>query len=72
MIRTTLVFALALAALLTSSFSLKAQEGPNSAEASRVRESITVLNEVMTTSDTAIPSFNRRARLRASRSSPAL
>ncbi len=56
MIRTTLVFALALAALLTSSFSLKAQEGPNSAEASRVRESITVLNEVMTTSDTAIPS----------------
>jgi lipid-binding SYLF domain-containing protein len=32
-----------------------AQEGPTSEEARRIRESITVLNEVMTTSDTAIP-----------------
>ena len=32
-----------------------AQEGPTSEEARRIRESITVLNEVMTTADTAIP-----------------
>jgi lipid-binding SYLF domain-containing protein len=41
--------------VLTLSFSAAAQEGPNSEESSRIRESITVLNEVMMTSDTAIP-----------------
>ena len=41
--------------VLALSFSARAQEGPTSEEASRIRESITVLNEVMTTSDTAIP-----------------
>jgi len=45
-----------LAALITLSFSVRAQEGPNSEEASRIRESITVLNEVMATSDASIPS----------------
>ena len=47
---------LTLAALLTLSVSVRAQEGPNTEEASRIRESITILNEVMTTSDTSIPS----------------
>jgi lipid-binding SYLF domain-containing protein len=47
--------ALTLAACLALTFSTPAQEGPNSEEASRIRESITVLNEVMATSDTAIP-----------------
>lgn len=43
------------AALLTLAAPMGAQEGPNSEEASRIRESITVLNEVMSTSDTSIP-----------------
>ena len=47
--------ALALAAVLTLSFPTRAQEGPNSEESSRIRESIAVLNEVMATSDTSIP-----------------
>ncbi len=47
--------ALTLASLLTFTFSIRAQEGPNSEEASRIRESITVLNEIMSTSDTSIP-----------------
>src|SRR5262245_50519185 len=51
----TLSIALTLTAALAFSFSVRAQEGPNSEEASRIRESITVLNEVMTTSDTSIP-----------------
>ena len=45
-----------IAALVSFSLATKAQEGPNTEESSRVRESIAVLNEVMTTSDTAIPS----------------
>jgi lipid-binding SYLF domain-containing protein len=53
MSKTIPVLALTLSALL--SFSTEAQEGPNSDESSRIRESITVLNEVMTTSDTSIP-----------------
>ena len=44
-----------LIAVLALSLSTPAQEGPTSAEASRIRESITVLNEVMATSDTSIP-----------------
>jgi lipid-binding SYLF domain-containing protein len=43
-------------ALLAFSFSTTAQEPPDSEEARRLRESITVLNEVMATSDTSIPS----------------
>ena len=49
-------FVLTLAALLAFSFSTNAQAPPDSEEASRLRESITVLNEVMATSDTSIPS----------------
>lgn len=55
MTRTFPRLALTLAACLALTFSTRAQEGPNSEEASRIRESITVLNEVMATSDTAIP-----------------
>jgi len=55
MIRTFPPLALTLAACLALTFSTRAQEGPHSEEASRIRESITVLNEVMATSDTAIP-----------------
>ena len=55
MIKTRLACVLTLAALLSFSLSPRAQEGPNSEDASRIRESITVLNEVMSTSDTAIP-----------------
>ena len=47
--------ALSLAVLLTITLTTHAQEGPTSNEASRIRESITVLNEVMSTSDTSIP-----------------
>ena len=47
--------ALSLAVLLTITLTTRAQEGPTSNEASRIRESITVLNEVMSTSDTSIP-----------------
>jgi lipid-binding SYLF domain-containing protein len=54
MSKTLSVLAFALAALLTLSLSTEAQEGPNSDESSRIRESTTVLNEIMTT-DTAIP-----------------
>jgi lipid-binding SYLF domain-containing protein len=49
----SLVFTVA--ALVSFSLATKAQEGPNTEESSRIRESIAVLNEVMTTSDTAIP-----------------
>ena len=52
---TRLWLPLILVPVLSLSFSARAQEGPTSEEASRIRESITVLNEVMTTSDTAIP-----------------
>jgi lipid-binding SYLF domain-containing protein len=55
MTRTFPSLALTLAACLALTFSTRAQEGPHSEEASRIRESITVLNEVMATSDTAIP-----------------
>jgi len=55
MTRTFPQVALTLAACLALAFSTQAQEGPNSEEAGRIRESITVLNEVMATSDTAIP-----------------
>jgi lipid-binding SYLF domain-containing protein len=56
MIRTFPTLALALAAVLTLTFSTRGQEdGPTSEEARRVRESIAVLNEVMSTSDTSIP-----------------
>jgi len=55
MTRTLHLLALTLAACLALTFSTRAQEGPHSEEASRIRESITVLNEVMATSDTAIP-----------------
>jgi lipid-binding SYLF domain-containing protein len=41
--------------VLTLSLSTPAQEGPNSEEAIRIRESVAVLNDVMATSDTAIP-----------------
>ena len=47
--------ALTLAALCAFALTTRAQEGPTSNEASRIRESITVLNEVMSTSDTSIP-----------------
>ena len=47
--------ALTLAALFAFALTTRAQEGPTSNEASRIRESITVLNEVMSTSDTSIP-----------------
>jgi SH3 domain-containing YSC84-like protein 1 len=48
--------ALTLAAALAFSFPTQAaQEGPNSEESSRIRESMAVLNEVMATSDTSIP-----------------
>jgi lipid-binding SYLF domain-containing protein len=47
--------ALTLAALVALALTARAQEGPTSNEASRIRESITVLNEVMSTSDTSIP-----------------
>ena len=56
MSKTFSAFVLTLAALLAFSFSTNAQAPPDSAEASRLRESITVLNEVMATSDTSIPS----------------
>jgi lipid-binding SYLF domain-containing protein len=46
---------LTLAAVLTLSFSIAAQEGPNSEASNRIRESIAILNEVMTSSDTSIP-----------------
>jgi lipid-binding SYLF domain-containing protein len=49
------VITLTLPALLTLSLSTHAQEGPNSDESHRIRESIAVLTEVMTTSDTSIP-----------------
>jgi lipid-binding SYLF domain-containing protein len=49
------LLALTLAALLTLTFTIRAQGPPASNEASRIRESITVLNEVMSTSDTSIP-----------------
>jgi len=54
---TTTRFSLAavLAAFLTLSPAPRAQEAPTSEEASRIRESIAVLDEVMSTSDTAIP-----------------
>ena len=55
MTRTFSPLALTLAACLALTFSTRAQEGPHSEEASRIRESITVLNEVMATSDTVIP-----------------
>jgi lipid-binding SYLF domain-containing protein len=55
MFKTLSVLAFALAAALILSLSTEAQEGPNSDESSRIRESTTVLNEVMTTADTAIP-----------------
>jgi len=41
--------------VVTLAFPTQAQEGPNSEESSRIRESITVLNEIMATSDTSIP-----------------
>jgi lipid-binding SYLF domain-containing protein len=47
--------ALSLVVLLTMTLTTRAQEGPTSNEASRIRESIAVLNEVMSTSDTSIP-----------------
>jgi lipid-binding SYLF domain-containing protein len=47
--------ALTLAALVALALTTRAQEGPTSNEAGRIRESITVLNEVMSTSDTSIP-----------------
>jgi lipid-binding SYLF domain-containing protein len=56
MTRTRYVLAAMLAALVAVSPAPRAQEAPNSEEASRIRESITVLNEVMSTSDTSIPS----------------
>jgi lipid-binding SYLF domain-containing protein len=56
MSKTFSAFVLTLAALLAFSFSTNAQTPPDSEEASRLRESITVLNEVMATSDTSIPS----------------
>jgi lipid-binding SYLF domain-containing protein len=56
MFRTFPTLALTLAAVLTLTFSTRGQEdGPTSEEARRVRESIAVLNEVMSTSDTSIP-----------------
>jgi lipid-binding SYLF domain-containing protein len=56
MSKTFPAFMLTLAALLAFSFTTNAQAPPDSQEASRLRESITVLNEVMATSDTSIPS----------------
>ena len=56
MSKTFPAFVLTLAALLAFSFTTSAQAPPDSEEASRLRESITVLNEVMATSDTSIPS----------------
>jgi len=56
MSKTFPAFVLTLAALLAFSFTSNAQAPPDSQEASRLRESITVLNEVMATSDTSIPS----------------
>jgi lipid-binding SYLF domain-containing protein len=53
--RTLLPLTLTLPVLLVVSLSTRAQEGPNTEESSRIRESITVLNEVMTTADTSIP-----------------
>src|SRR5262245_22570242 len=63
MTRTFSTLALTLAAVLTLTFPTRGQEdGPTSEEARRVRESITVLNEVMSTSDTSIPtSITRKA-----------
>jgi lipid-binding SYLF domain-containing protein len=52
---TRLWLPLAMTTVLALPWSPQAQEGPNSEEASRIRESITVLNEVMATSDTSIP-----------------
>ena len=49
------VITLTLLALVTLSFPTQAQQGPNSDESHRIRESIAVLNEVMTTSDTSLP-----------------
>jgi lipid-binding SYLF domain-containing protein len=54
--RTLPLLAVTLTAVLTLTFTTRAQEGPTSNEASRIRESIAVLNEVMSTSDTSIPS----------------
>ncbi len=53
--RTLPALALTLAALVALALPTGAQEGPTSNEASRIRESITVLNEVMSTTDTSIP-----------------
>lgn len=62
MIRPLLLLSLTIAAVLTLTLSTPAQEAPTSNEASRIRESITVLNEVMSTSDTSIPtSITRKA-----------
>jgi lipid-binding SYLF domain-containing protein len=55
MFKTVTVFTLTLSALITLPLLTRAQEGPNSDESHRLRESIAVLNEVMTTSDTSIP-----------------
>jgi len=55
MSRTIALVALTFAALLTFSFPTRAQEGPDSEESGRIRESIAILNEVMATSDTSIP-----------------
>ena len=41
--------------VVTLAFPTQAQDGPNSEESSRIRESITVLNEIMAPSDTSIP-----------------
>jgi len=62
MIRPLLLLSLTFAAVLTLTPTTRAQEAPTSNEASRIRESITVLNEVMSTSDTSIPtSITRKA-----------
>jgi lipid-binding SYLF domain-containing protein len=55
MFKAVSVLALTLGTVLALCFSTEAQEGPTSDESRRIRESITVLNEVMTTSDTVIP-----------------
>ena len=55
MSKTVSVLTLTLPALFALSLSTQAQDGPNSDESHRIRESIAVLNEVMTTSDTSIP-----------------
>ena len=55
MIRPLHTLAVTLAALTALAVPIRSQEGPHSEEASRIRESITVLDEVMATSDTSIP-----------------